>query len=149
MSLQRSVSHLHRRLPAVLAASLVLTACGSVLCDRDSDADGTYEIVSDCTGVLREGTVTIGASNNVDIALPIPLGDDEASSCPTTIITGAEELGLPTTVKVNGKKKFSLKGTAGNSEPLNCTSDSFGDENVLFCRSEKEDLVCMAFVSEP
>ena len=111
MSLQRSASHLHRRLPAVLAASLVLTACDSVLCDRDSDADGTYEIVSDCTG--------------------------------------AEELGLPTTVKVNGKKKFSLKGTAGNSEPLNCTSDSFGDENVLFCRSEKEDLVCMAFVSEP
>lgn len=131
--------------PLLLLCCILSTghmACG-YLCDRDDSADGTYAVVSDCSGILKQGTLLVGASSKIEIQLNLQDLDD---ICPTTIVAGTEELGLPSeTVTVEGERHFSLSGVV-HGQRLTCDSENFGSENILFCRIPGGELYCVAFV---
>ncbi len=127
------------------AIALGLTQASCAYCDRDTAADGRYEVVSDCGGSLRQGVLVIGPSPEGYEGGEYVLGH-ESEVCARTIVTGAEALGLPEeTVSVEGDRRFSLSGMARGLE-LTCGSEHFGDEVILFCRVPDGTLMCVAFV---
>ena len=124
------------------ALALGLPACGGY-CDRDDSADGSYGVVTDCSGVLKQGKLIVGASPGVESGFIL---DGSGDACATTVVTGTEELGLPgETVTVEGKRRFSLSGMV-RGQNLSCASENFGSEDILFCRTSDGALACVAFV---
>lgn len=125
-----------------LCLSLAQAACA--YCDRDDSADGTYAVVSDCSGTLKQGALRVGAST--DGIGSGDLLDDLWERCATTAVEGAEALGLPgETVTVEGERRFSLSGAVHGLQ-LSCESENFGSEDILFCRTPDGALQCVAFV---
>lgn len=124
------------------ALSLAHAACA--YCDRDDDADGRYVVVSDCGGSLKQGTLLVGASSDgLDGEYIL---EEMRDLCATTVVEGAEALGLPgETVTVEGERRFSLSGTV-HGQRLSCESENFGSEDILFCRTPNDALLCVAFV---
>lgn len=148
-----------RRAPALLACvaaalTLALPLGGCVVCDRPTAADGRYRISTDCAGHgLVEGPLAVGAFTSTRLAGPCAAGDAgtdcaagaDESACPETAAGGAAALGLPSQVRVKGAGDFELYGEVGGRS-LDCAREGFGDERVLFCRSQGR-VACTAVVA--
>lgn len=155
-------------LAAALACAPLPWGCG--LCERSDAADGTYEVLSDCSGDgLARGTLIIGSAATSRAAAASPCtpgapdagvhlaespGDAGAAAppcteeggldelCPDTEARGALGLGLPSRVRVRGARDFELYGEI-DGRALTCTPEDFGDERILFCRAGGR-VVCAA-----
>jgi hypothetical protein len=142
---------------AAITCGILVAGCG--VCRNNTDADGIYDVTSNCTGTLIRGKLTIGQlplcqySPDAGHSLGSDGGTHDNSTCTqptdtcsgTTTATGVALLGLPSTVEVYGLGNFGLLGDVGGRK-LVCTPASFGDEQILVCR-ENGRVVCSAVVA--